>query len=154
MSYIPIQYPSNWDDIRKERLELDGYQCQNCGTKRRVLHIHHKVPLSKGGSNDLENLITLCNDCHEVEHSALEDEMRLHELSNIGYISVLKCWTCGKTFSHLTGLASCPYCNTFLKTENVAKPRQTSQYHQLKYGVEGDRENDYHRDGDEFVPVK
>ncbi len=153
MSYLPIQYPPNWDKIRKERLELDEYKCQNCGTKNKILHIHHKIPLSKGGSNDIDNLITLCESCHDVEHSAMEDEIRLIELSNMNYISVLKCWTCGRTYSHSTGLAFCSACSTFLQTENVTKPRQRYDYYRYKYGVEGDKENTYHKDDDDFIPI-
>lgn len=29
-----------------------------------VVHVDHIVPLSKGGSNDLDNLRTLCRRCH------------------------------------------------------------------------------------------
>jgi uncharacterized protein (DUF983 family) len=33
------------------------------------LHAHHGVPLSKGGSNELNNLTTYCSDCHKAIHS-------------------------------------------------------------------------------------
>ena len=34
----------------------------------RVLCVHHKIPLSKGGTNDDENLQTLCANCHKIVH--------------------------------------------------------------------------------------
>ena len=47
--------------------------CQKCGAKGgskgdAVLQAHHIVPRSKGGADTTENLITLCNACHESEH--------------------------------------------------------------------------------------
>ncbi len=65
-------YPPDWERIRRRILQRDKYQCQNqdcdaqAGTAE--LHVHHKKPLSEGGSNDLSNLITLCQDCHSNHH--------------------------------------------------------------------------------------
>jgi 5-methylcytosine-specific restriction endonuclease McrA len=61
------QYPSNWGDIREEVLARDGHHCGNCGSTSN-LHVHHIVPLSLGGSNELGNLRTLCETCHKKLH--------------------------------------------------------------------------------------
>ncbi len=46
----------------------DGYQCQLCGRSHSddnvKLHVDHRVPLAKGGSNEDENLWTLCDACN------------------------------------------------------------------------------------------
>ena len=52
---------------RAEVLARDNYKCSDCG--RTVddgckLHVHHKIPASHGGQNNLENLITNCADCN------------------------------------------------------------------------------------------
>ena len=60
-------YPSNWNELREEAKKHDGYKCGNCGSTTN-LHVHHIVPLSKGGSNQLSNLRTLCEDCHKKLH--------------------------------------------------------------------------------------
>lgn len=41
-------------------------KCHHCHKKfsGRVPEIHHKVPLSKGGTNDISNLMALCKKCH------------------------------------------------------------------------------------------
>ena len=41
-----------------------GKRCEG----RRFLQIHHKIPVSKGGKNTLENLMTLCSSHHSLVH--------------------------------------------------------------------------------------
>lgn len=60
----PTRYPSNWRSLRRSVLERDGYRCCNC-RRRRELHVHHIVPLARGGRNAASNLVTLCRACHE-----------------------------------------------------------------------------------------
>jgi len=52
--------------IRYEVLKRDGSRCLLCGVsaKDSVLHVDHVVPRSKGGSNDMDNLQTLCWQCN------------------------------------------------------------------------------------------
>lgn len=52
--------------IRRAILERDKFQCQHCFT-RDSLEVHHIVPLVRGGSNDLSNLLTLCRQCNMRE---------------------------------------------------------------------------------------
>lgn len=53
-------------------LARDGYKCQNskckCKEKNPRLQVHHKVYRSNEGSDDEENLITLCEECHKGVH--------------------------------------------------------------------------------------
>ncbi len=67
-------YPPDWDRRRRRVYARDEYQCQNC--RRRggpygdiELHAHHIVPKSRGGVHRLENLVTLCEPCHDAVHS-------------------------------------------------------------------------------------
>lgn len=41
----------------------DDYTCVHCGT-RENLTVDHIVPVSKGGTNDMDNLQTLCGPCN------------------------------------------------------------------------------------------
>lgn len=52
-------------------LNRDNYTCQYCNTKKGTLHIHHIIYRSKSGSDKLENLITLCEECHRKLHNGL-----------------------------------------------------------------------------------
>ena len=63
-------------NAREHALVRDKYTCQCCGKKNCRVEAHHIVFRSKNGSNDLENYITLCEDCHKAVHSG-EIELKL-----------------------------------------------------------------------------
>jgi hypothetical protein len=65
-------YPPDWEELRKRVLERDTHSCQETdGTCDGPLQIHHIQELSKGGSNDMDNLITLCQHHHCKKHPHL-----------------------------------------------------------------------------------
>jgi len=53
---------------RFEILKRDSYTCQICGRSAEAdkvkLHVDHKIPRVKGGSNEDDNLWSLCEDCN------------------------------------------------------------------------------------------
>ena len=57
---------------KKRARDRDKQQCQICGEVLPVrygrLEVHHIDYRSKGGSDELENLVTLCDLCHAVTH--------------------------------------------------------------------------------------
>lgn len=55
----------------------DGYKCQCCKTKKGTLNAHHIIYRSNGGADTLDNLITLCEDCHKKLHRG-----ELHEFES------------------------------------------------------------------------
>lgn len=52
--------------LRFEILTRDGYRCRYCGATAQtaVLHVDHVVSKSKGGRDDVANLVTACSDCN------------------------------------------------------------------------------------------
>lgn len=46
----------------------DEYTCQVCKKKNKILRTHHILYKSKGGTDRVDNLITVCNDCHTSEN--------------------------------------------------------------------------------------
>jgi len=62
-----------WKEIRRAILERDKFLCQFCGRGGRasdiILEIDHITPRSAGGSDDFDNLRTLCQNCHFLRHN-------------------------------------------------------------------------------------
>ena len=54
---------------RESILHRDNYTCQCCGKKNCRLEVHHIKFRRDGGTDDEENLITLCEDCHKGVHA-------------------------------------------------------------------------------------
>ena len=52
--------------LRAQVLARDKYRCLMCGrgTEEVVLEVDHVVPVADGGTDELENLATLCRDCN------------------------------------------------------------------------------------------
>ncbi|WP_437412207.1 HNH endonuclease [Sinorhizobium meliloti] len=69
---------SNWEETRRLVLERDGYQCVSCSTKLSSTgaDVHHLLPRSMGGSDELTNLVTLCDGCHAAHHPNLAGASR------------------------------------------------------------------------------
>ena len=55
--------------VRAAVLTRDRHRCitPGCGSAR-FLEVHHLLPRALGGTNDVENLITLCSRCHQYAH--------------------------------------------------------------------------------------
>lgn len=57
---------SGWPRVRAEMIR-DNPRCTRCGCTSH-LNVHHKVPLSRGGTNEKSNLIVLCPNHHAEAH--------------------------------------------------------------------------------------
>lgn len=57
-----------YNDVRYFVFARDEYTCQVCKKKNKVLHTHHIVYRSEGGTDRADNLITVCTDCHTSEN--------------------------------------------------------------------------------------
>lgn len=47
--------------VRREQ----NFCCASCGESRYKLEVHHRVPRSRGGANNRENIVGLCTKCHK-----------------------------------------------------------------------------------------
>jgi len=59
-NYVAFGVP---EELRQKIFDRDGRKCVICGAKE-DLSIDHIIPRSKGGTNDPENLQTLCRSCN------------------------------------------------------------------------------------------
>ena len=63
-----------WGSIRARVLQRDRYRCTRCNVRKstRELDCQHVIPRDEGGGDQLSNLLTLCEPCH--------DWVEIHEL--------------------------------------------------------------------------
>jgi thymidylate synthase (FAD) len=59
-----------WLEIAKKCYARDNYKCKTCGSIGKNLHAHHVIPWSISQNDNLDNLITLCAECHRRLHSS------------------------------------------------------------------------------------
>lgn len=68
-----MNYPPDWPS-RKDKIKRKyDWECQICGLKGGPrgddeLHVHHILPICKGGGHGLSNLTLLCDQCHSRYH--------------------------------------------------------------------------------------
>lgn len=83
-SRVPKQEPDPrrpeeevWQALRQRVFEADGWRCQvtGCINSGGPLECHHIEPVSKGGSNEVSNLITLC-----LFHHACQEDHDLRSM--------------------------------------------------------------------------
>lgn len=89
-----------WGVDYEEFLKLCQPTCSNCGSEldygigknnkgkldENTPSTDHRIPRSKGGSNDIENLWIICNKCNTMKNNATHED--IHRLE--GIIKVLK----------------------------------------------------------------
>lgn len=56
---------------RNKIMEKYDFKCAKCGGEypETPLIFHHVIPIIKGGSNEINNIIPLCRSCHHKEHN-------------------------------------------------------------------------------------
>jgi 5-methylcytosine-specific restriction protein A len=66
-----IRYGRAWKRIRNA-YAVEHPLCEKCLSENKYIKtadIHHKIPLSKGGTHNRSNLIALCKECHARIHA-------------------------------------------------------------------------------------
>lgn len=69
------KYGNNWRRIRGLYVKKHPL-CERClkeGKITPVEEVHHIIPLSRGGTNQFSNLMSLCQSCHTKIHYELGD---------------------------------------------------------------------------------
>lgn len=83
--YLSLLKDKRWIKRRNEILTRDRNTCQYCGANNRYMHVHHMryEEGKKPWEYDDDDLITLCDNCHENEtnssNSVYEDYKMLRE---------------------------------------------------------------------------
>jgi DEAD/DEAH box helicase domain-containing protein len=91
----PNDYGPNWGQIRERVRAQDKYRCQMCGRpeSNRQHDVHHKIPfrifrdenghILRERANQLDNLTTLCPECHKKAEAAVRVRSGLAGLSYV-----------------------------------------------------------------------
>lgn len=69
------RYGRAWKRIRDSYAAAHPL-CEQCLQEDKYIkteQIHHKIPLSRGGTHDKDNLIALCRECHARIHAKSGD---------------------------------------------------------------------------------
>jgi len=63
---VKKRYGRSWKRIRDRYITAHPLceQCQKDGRITPAEEVHHIKPLSQGGTNDVDNLMSLCTSCH------------------------------------------------------------------------------------------
>lgn len=83
-----LRHPK-WQKKRLEVLQRDEFTCRMCGSEEKTLHVHHISYNGNPWETPIENLITLCEGCHEIEEenlSCLKNDM-VRVLQDAGFMS-------------------------------------------------------------------
>lgn len=126
-------YPEDWRTRRVEVFARSDGRCARCGglvghlgwwnlkvsiEKRwhyenlglRGAHVHHRVPISKGGNHALENLELLCDDCHIAHHpdsAALKHIKQKRQVRDVylgpkpKFVTARSSWWCDACDEHI-----------------------------------------------------
>ena len=75
------RYGRAWKRIRDSYVQLHPLceQCQEKGLLVPTEEVHHRIPLSEGGTHARENLIALCKPCHARIHAERGDRWHNHD---------------------------------------------------------------------------
>lgn len=81
----PIRRKPISSRLRYEILLRDGHRCVDCGASALEdplvrLEVDHRVPVSKGGTNERENLQTLCWACNNGKSDQLDHKLQARKL--------------------------------------------------------------------------
>lgn len=65
-----------WKKITAVVFSRDQYTCHYCGEAGGRLECDHRIPFSKGGSDELDNLTTACRKCNRQKRDKTDSEFK------------------------------------------------------------------------------
>lgn len=69
-----IRQDPRWKALRQAVLERDQFTCHYCGARGADPVIDHVLPVRRGGTNALENLVTACKSCNRSKNTKTPEE--------------------------------------------------------------------------------
>ena len=106
---------ASWQEVIVDYL---GGLCIWCGTDKK-LHLHHSLPLSRGGRNVMSNLELVCSKCHKALHKQISKIMPLVRISK----NEKRCTGCGEVHTRLKNV----YCWVCKPPKRIDKHRNVKK---------------------------
>ena len=79
----------SWGKTRAAVFERDVWQCAYCMEVTETPHCDHIHPYSKGGSNDMDNLVTSCQSCNTSKGNKILSKSKLEDVQRfIGLVTI------------------------------------------------------------------
>ncbi|MBM3235347.1 hypothetical protein FJZ31_03500 [Candidatus Poribacteria bacterium] len=119
------------ENLRIATLMRDGYQCTQCEKKNTQLDAHHIVLKKNGGKDTIQNLITLCKECHDKVHRG---KLELDVSGVSGFLDIIAQRTMqGKTYLYekLSQIAKSPLVKGGRGVVSKVFGYQTSEYRKV-----------------------
>lgn len=85
MPYKSYLRTPHWQRVKRAAYGKLGRVCHACGYANKEIHVHH-LSYKNRGREDMEDLMLLCKDCHEMVH----EKMKQTEENNKKYIDPKK----------------------------------------------------------------
>lgn len=63
-----------WKKLSLQVLKRDHFTCQYCGKTGGKLEVDHKLPVSRGGTSLIDNLVTACRHCNRQKRDKTANE--------------------------------------------------------------------------------
>ena len=102
MNYRDKLKDPRWQKKRLEVFESDNFTCQYCGDNKTELHVHHKRYKGEPWEADMDDLITACSHCHQIEEKFKTDS------PGTKILKVHKWWSSDKSILRIAVLANYP----------------------------------------------
>lgn len=73
VDYHEDGYPKDWEQTSLQYRQKVSFRCEGCGAYAPDGHVHHIIPVSRGGDSSEDNLLFLCKDCHSLQHPHMKE---------------------------------------------------------------------------------
>jgi hypothetical protein len=80
-TYAEDRLDPRWQKLRLIVMARDGFECQDCGSKKTTLNVHHEYYVTgrKCWMYPTWSLSTLCTTCHKYRHDSIKNWEDDHE---------------------------------------------------------------------------
>lgn len=135
MPYEKYLQTPEWREKRELALKRDGYRCRACDTDEK-LHVHHRT-YARRGNEDLDDLTTFCESCHEHFHKKMSQTEIMEKTQPISFVPTSKETQVKKWGDYLLGLliqypSLCPHVVGIVSDSDFVDPDTQEVYRIFK----------------------